>query len=93
MERFKTNWRLEKQQPEEDILKLVILDEEGQEVFSSGNRTWLDEEEESNYSLASKSPEMLRMLIDIRNGGEEFSRLFSGDKSVIDNLIKEATQL
>ena len=48
---------------------------------------------EANALLISKAPEMLEMLIDLRNCKETWSDLFQSDKDRIELLIKQATEL
>ena len=43
--------------------------------------------------LISKAPEMLQMLIDLRNCKETWSDLFQSDKDRIELLIKQATEI
>ena len=50
-------------------------------------------EQLANAQLISKAPEMLEMLIDLRNCKETWSDLFQSDKDRIEKLIKEATEL
>ena len=59
----------------------------------SGKRSGHEVNQKANALLISKAPEMLDMLIDLRNCKETWSDLFQSDKDRIELLIREATEL
>lgn len=88
----KGKWTFEVEQ-DADFKRLVIVDEEGNWIFNSEQRTWIDIEEESNFLVASKSKEILEMLQIILNCHRKNIPLKNYDLNNIEQLIKQSTEL
>ena len=88
----KGKWKFVKEQ-DADFLRLLVIDEEENWLFNTELKTWIDEETEANFKLASKAPEMIEMLQIILKCHRKNIPLKNYDLNNIEQLIKQATEL
>lgn len=89
----KGKWNIERHQ-HQLCGDYLIIDENDYQLATADNEYIQDyEKTKANALLISKAPEMLEMLIDLRNCKETWSDLFQSDKDRIELLIKQSTEL